>query len=162
MRFTLRSAVAAGFGLAALCAVTALAQPAQGTVPAAGGTVTRDEHQRSLYLWEYHATAKSGPQRGEEIYFFKCWFCHNKYQKTGPYLKDLYKRSQLMSGAPVNDETVAAKIRKGGPAMPAYGLVMSDADMADLVSYFREGKCCFDAEQPPRNPRYRGAPPRQP
>lgn len=159
---TIRSAVTASLGLAALLAATALAQPAQGTPPAAGETVTRDEHQRSLYLWEFHATARSGPQRGEEIYFFKCWFCHNKYQKTGPYLKDLYKHSTLLSGEPVNDQTVAAKIRRGSPAMPAYRHVLDDADMADLLSYFREGKCCFDAEQPPRNPRYRGASPRQP
>jgi mono/diheme cytochrome c family protein len=159
MRFCVRLTRAAGLALAALWASTVLAQPPQGT-PAAGGTVTRDEHQRSLYLWEFHATAQSGPQRGEEIYFFKCWYCHNKYQKTGPYLKDLYKHSKLLSGEPVTDQTLAAKIRKGSPAMPAYRQ-LNDADMADLLAYFRNG-CCFDAEQPPRNPRYRGDPARRP
>ena len=65
-------------------------------------------------------------------------------------LKDLFKRpTRGLPGEPVNDQTVAEKIRKGGPTVPA------QADIADLLSYIREG-CCFDSESPPTNPRYRG------
>ena len=114
-----------------------------------------DEYQRSTEIYTYTTTAKSGPQRGEELYFIKCWFCHNQFAKTGPQLKDLFKRPTLgLSGEPVNDQTVAEKIRKGGPAMPAYGHILKDSDIADLLSYIKEG-CCFDSENPPPNPRYR-------
>jgi mono/diheme cytochrome c family protein len=69
-------------------------------------------------------------------------------------LKELYKRPKLMSGQPVNDETVAAKIRQGGPRMPAYQHTLNAKDMADLLAYLRE-KCCWDADHPPANPRYK-------
>ena len=115
----------------------------------------KDEYQRSTEIYTYTTTAKSGPQRGEELYFIKCWFCHNQFAKTGPQLKDLFKRPTIaLSGEPVNDQTVAEKIRKGGPAMPAYGYILKDPDIADLLSYIKEG-CCFDSENPPPNPRYR-------
>ena len=80
--------------------------------------------------------------------------CHNKYAKTGPLLHDLYQRSRLVSGEPVNDQTVTEKIKNGGTGMPAYRHTLSDADLEDLLSYLRE-KCCFEADEPPRNPRYR-------
>ena len=60
-----------------------------------------------------------------------------------------------MSGKPVNDETVAEKIRNGGPRMPAYRYVLNDIDMADLLRYFREGQCCWDEDNPPVNPWYK-------
>ena len=65
------------------------------------------------------------------------------------------ERPALISGRPVNDENVAAKIRDGGLRMPAYRHVLGDSDMADLLAYLRE-KCCWDADHPPANPRYKG------
>jgi len=115
--------------------------------------------QRSVAIYNYKTTAESGWRRGEEIYYIKCWMCHNEYTvkaKTGAmHLKDLYKRPRLTSGQPVNDQTVAEKIRNGSPAMPAYRHVLSNAEMADLLSYLREGHCCFEGSEPPRNPAYR-------
>ncbi len=116
-----------------------------------------DDLQRSARLDTYRLLADSGASRGENIYFFKCWMCHNQYAKTGPYLKELYKHSQLMSGDPVNDNTVAAKIKEGGPGMPSFGTTLSDSDVADLVTYIKEGKCCVEGENPPANPWYRAA-----
>jgi len=81
--------------------------------------------------------------------------CHNRYAKTGPYLKDLYQRDTLTSGDPVSDDTVAAKIKEGGPGMPAFRTVLSDADIADLRAYFHSGKCCTEGENPPTNPWYK-------
>jgi streptogramin lyase len=101
-------------------------------------------------------SAARGPQRGEEIYYYKCWYCHNKYAKTGPPLKDVFKRRTLQSGQPVSDAAVVEKIRQGGPIMPAYRHVLTDADLSDLLSYFKNARCCFEGDEPPPNPRYRG------
>jgi len=73
-------------------------------------------------------------------------------------VRDLYKRSRLISGQPVNDQTVAAKIKNGGPNMPGYQYTLTEKDLADLVSFLREGKCCwedFEEKEPPPNPRYK-------
>ena len=139
------------------------AAPAQGAPQSASQApaqkpAQKDEHQRSYEIFTYSTSAKSGPQRGEELYYIKCWFCHNQYAKTGPHLKELYKRGTFtMSGDPVTDQAVADKIRKGGPTMPSYVYTIKDVDIQDLVSYIKSDKCCFDAENPPPNPRYRGA-----
>jgi len=121
--------------------------------------ILADDLQRSAKQFTFQLSARSGASRGEEIYYFKCWICHNQYTvKAGtpaPLLKDLYQRPTLINGSPVTDENVAAKIRDGGPGMPAYRHTLNDADIADLVSYFREGKCCFEGQEPPPNPWYR-------
>ena len=118
--------------------------------------------QRSAEILSFKRFAESGPERGKEIYFHKCWVCHNDYTRAAgsiaPTLRDLYKRPKLISGQPVNDQTVAAKIKNGGPNMPGYQYTLTDQDLADLVSFFREGKCCWEdseEKEPPRNPRYK-------
>jgi mono/diheme cytochrome c family protein len=114
----------------------------------------RDQYQRSLQIYEFKKAAASGAERGQELFYYKCWFCHNEFTKDIPKLAGLYHRSALVSGEPVNDETVKAKIRNGGPGMAAYKFALQDADLDDLVSYLRE-KCCWDSDSPPLNPRYR-------
>ncbi len=116
--------------------------------------------RRSVAIYNFKTTAESGPERGEEIYYYKCWICHNQYTikaGTGAVpLKDLFKRPRLVStGQPVNDETVAEKIRNGSSQMPAYKYVLSDKDLEDLISYLRDDRCCFEGDEPPRNPLYR-------
>jgi len=117
--------------------------------------------QRSSEIYNLTTTATSGAQRGEELYYYKCWKCHNSYSVAAgtpaALLKSLYQRPVLMSGEPVNDDTVAEKIRNGGPLMPGYRYSLSDDDIADLVAYIRSGDCCFEGEEPPPNPRYRDA-----
>src|SRR5437762_2386714 len=131
---------------------SAIGAPKEGVADTAG---TTDDLQRSLRLDNYTVVADSGPGRGEVIYFYKCWMCHNKYAKGGPYLQDLYQRAKLVSGEAVTDETVSAKIKAGGPGMPAYRHTLTDSDIADLRAYFRSGKCCVEGENPPSNPWYR-------
>jgi len=116
---------------------------------------SKDDLQRSLLLDTYRIDGHSGAARGEVIYAFKCWMCHNKYTKSAPYLADLYQRPTLVSGSPVTDENVAAKIKDGGPLMPSNSHNLSDSDVADLVAYIRSGKCCVEGENPPMNPWYR-------
>src|SRR5213593_4949665 len=65
---------------------------------------TKDPYQRSAEIYQMKTSALEGPQRGEEIYYYKCWYCHNHYAKTGPLLKDVSKRR--------SDEAVIAKIRQ--------------------------------------------------
>ena len=128
-----------------------------------------DEFDRNARLWAMQRTGhESGWQRGQEIYFMRCWMCHNEYTiaadpVAAPSLRDLYTRATLATGQPVSDQTVAAHVRDGSAGMPAYTpAVISDADMSDLLVYLRE-KCgtfptgggCFDEHNPPANPHYR-------
>jgi mono/diheme cytochrome c family protein len=119
----------------------------------------KDYLQRSLEIYEFKKAANSGPERGQEIFYYKCWFCHNEFataipQQGIPYLKGIYQKPNLLSGEPVSDATVREKIKNGGPGMPAYKYVLNDADLNDLVGYLRE-KCCWDSDAPPPNPRFR-------
>src|ERR1700722_13709182 len=144
--------------LAAGNASRSLAAPPQSQAASGSGNVLHtDVYQRSARLDTYNVIAESGAGRGENIYFYKCWMCHNQYAKTGPYLKELFKHSQLMSGDPVTPENVAAKIKEGGAGMPAFGTTLKDADVADLITYIKEGKCCVEGENPGPNPWYRAA-----
>ena len=118
-----------------------------------------DDYQRSGQLFYMQRMAKSGWERGQEIYLMDCWICHNDYTikadpKAAPTLRDLYKRPKLMSGRPVNDDTVAAQIRDGSAQMPGFRATFNDKDMADLLAYLRD-KCCWDEQNPAANPRYR-------
>ena len=136
-------------------AASAQAQTASPPAGAASGSGTpRDDLQRSVRIYTYTMTAESGPQRGEVLYFYKCWMCHNKYTKSAPSLSDVLKRPRLVTGEPVSEATVAEKIRNGSPRMPAFRYSLSDADMADLLSYLRVGKCCYEEDEPPPNPWY--------
>ena len=113
----------------------------------AGRGVYTDHLQRSTRAFTFQQAAPEGAARGQEIYYYKCWMCHNSYTAVagspGPLLEDLYDRSTMMSGKPVNDANVAEKIRNGGPLMPGYRYSLSDADIADLVSYIGGGDCCL-------------------
>src|SRR5215469_15272559 len=95
---------------------------------AADKEIGTDDLQRSLLLDTYRMVADRGAGRGETLYFYKCWMCHNQYTKTAPLLKDLYQRTTLVGGGPVNDDTVTAKIKDGGSVMPAFRFSLSDAD----------------------------------
>jgi streptogramin lyase/mono/diheme cytochrome c family protein len=154
--FSLSVAIALSILGALRWSAVAHATPAQ-SLPAAAASVASDnlQLQRSTRLDTYTLIGDHGAARGENIYAYKCWMCHNQYAKGGPYLKNLYQRPTLMSGEPVNDQTVTQKIKDGGPGMPAFGTTLSDDEIADLVTYFKEGKCCVEGENPPANPWYR-------
>jgi cytochrome c5 len=114
----------------------------------------KDYLQRSLEIYEFRKAAPSGAERGQEIYYYKCWFCHNEFTQDIPKLEGLFKKANLISGDAVSDAAVKDKLRNGGPGMPAYKYVLNAADLTDLVSYLKE-KCCWDSDNPPPNPRYR-------
>jgi streptogramin lyase/mono/diheme cytochrome c family protein len=157
--------------LAAACVGLALASSGLGQPvrPAAAQTAsptpgapafppaTYDESLRDLKYYRYKRVAESGAERGRELYYFKCWQCHNEFQTTAPQLKGLYQLGTLISGEPVNDATLSERIKNGGPGMPSFRYELSDADVADLVSFVRD-KCCWDPEAPPSNPQYHATP----
>lgn len=120
-----------------------------------------DPWDRNAQLQSHtRAGAKSGAQRGGEIYYMQCWMCHSEYVIAGdkwpsPSLRDVSAR--------MSDTMITRKIRAGGPRMPAFGpKQLSDADVADLLALFKE-KCgrlptgggCFDEHNPPANPLYK-------
>jgi len=141
----LASLIMAGPCVAALCAIAFAQEPAAPAV--------KDYYQRSLEIFEFRKAAKSGPERGREIYYYKCWFCHNEFTKDIPKLEGLFTRTNLLSGVPVNEANVKDKVRNGGPGMPSYRTVLNDTDLNDLTSFLREG-CCWNSDSPPPNPRY--------
>jgi mono/diheme cytochrome c family protein len=121
--------------------------------PVAREPGAKDYYQRSLETYEFRKAARNGSERGREIFYYKCWFCHNEFTKNAPQLAGLYQRGTLLSGLPVNDGTVKDRIRNGGDGMAAYKYTLSDGDLDDLVSFVRD-RCCWDSDAPPLNPRY--------
>lgn len=138
--------VLAVLGGALICGTILSGRLIQAQAPAST-PVPVDAYQRSANNYVFKATAASGPQRGEELYYYKCWYCHNVFAKRAPYLKDVFQRPNM------TEQTVADKIRKGSPGMPSYETTLDAAAIADLVSYLKE-RCCWEGENEPSNPRY--------
>lgn len=91
--------------------------------------------------------AAGDPKRGEEIFFKKsdCSTCHypdKPYDQVlvGPGLKDLFKRSTLGNGKPVNDANVREWIKSGGTGkigtMPSHP-DLTDQQINDLIAYLK-------------------------
>jgi mono/diheme cytochrome c family protein len=116
--------------------------------------VMRDPYQRSLAIYEFKKAAQSGPDRGREIFYYKCWFCHNEFAKGAPALKGVFQRDKLLSGRPTTEDGIKDEIRNGGAGMAAYKYTLNDADLSDLAAYLKD-QCCWDSNSPPPNPRYR-------
>ena len=88
------------FGLGAALCLGQLTGPlamAQSSSPRTPET----SFQRSEEIYHFSTAATSGPQRGEEIYYYKCWMCHNDYTiaagTPAPTLAGIYERSTLVS-----------------------------------------------------------------
>jgi streptogramin lyase/mono/diheme cytochrome c family protein len=154
-------AVAAVFAIGTIfCGASLGVAQAQAPAPQSAGTAASNDLQRSVKVYGYNAAATSGATRGEVIYYYKCWNCHNDYTRAAgspaPTLKGVFSRTTLVTGDPVNDETVARQIRNGSPQMPAFGTALKDADIADLLAYLHNG-CCYEETRPPVNPWYRAS-----
>src|SRR6266545_1230890 len=123
--------IAAVVGIGAFCYVGQAQSEVLSTRPA---VVASNDLQRSVGIYGYNVAANSGPMRGEVLYYYKYWFCHNDYAREAgslaPGLKDIFKRATLVTGEPVNDDTVAKHIRNGSPQMPAFGTTLKDAEIA--------------------------------
>ena len=76
---------------------------------------------------------------GRRIYDRNCDQCHEPYSthgKKGPGLKGVFKKPYLTeSGLPANDDRVGEIIRFGRSKMPAYGQVLDQQQIQDLLAY---------------------------
>ena len=148
--------VAVGIWYGRRPAADAPAPPPQQTaaLPAPAADVPpADHYQRSIEIYEFKRGAASGAERGKEIYYYKCWFCHNDLAEGAPKLVGVYQRNQLVTGRPATDEGIKEQIREGSPGMASYKYTLSEKDIDDLVTFIREA-CCWNDTEPPLNPRY--------
>ena len=76
---------------------------------------------------------------GRRVYDRNCDQCHEPYSthgKKGPGLKGVFKKQYLTeSGLPATDERVGEIIRFGRSKMPAYGPVLDQQQIQDLLAY---------------------------
>jgi mono/diheme cytochrome c family protein len=76
---------------------------------------------------------------GRRIYDNYCDRCHAPYSsrgRQGPSMKGLFQRKYLpMSGMPANDDRVSDIVRLGRDKMPAYGQVLDQQQINDLLAY---------------------------
>jgi mono/diheme cytochrome c family protein len=76
---------------------------------------------------------------GRRIYDHYCDRCHAPYSsrgRQGPSMKHIFKKQYLpMSGMPANDDRVTDVIRMGRNKMPAYGQVLNQEQINDLLAY---------------------------
>jgi mono/diheme cytochrome c family protein len=76
---------------------------------------------------------------GRRIYDNYCDRCHAPYssrKRQGPSMKGLFKRPYLpASGMPANDDRASDVIRLGRDKMPAYGQVLNQQQISDLLAY---------------------------
>jgi mono/diheme cytochrome c family protein len=130
-----------------------LQQKAAVAQAAADAPPPTDHYQRSLEIFEFKRGADSGVERGKEIYYYKCWFCHNDLAEGAPKLIGVYQRGTLITGRPATDDGIKEQIREGSPGMASYKYTLSEKDIDDLVTFIREA-CCWKDDEPPLNPRY--------
>jgi mono/diheme cytochrome c family protein len=76
---------------------------------------------------------------GRRLYDQYCDRCHEAYStrdKKGRSLQGVFKKQFLpQSGMPANDERVSEMILTGRNMMPAFGHVMSQSQVQDLLAY---------------------------
>lgn len=76
---------------------------------------------------------------GRRIYDNYCDRCHAPYSsrgRQGPSMKHIFKKQYLpMSGMPANDDRVTDIIKLGRNKMPAYGQVLNQQQIDDLLAY---------------------------
>jgi mono/diheme cytochrome c family protein len=76
---------------------------------------------------------------GRRLYDQYCDRCHEPYssrEKKGRSLQGVFKKQFLsQSGMPANDERVGEMILTGRNMMPAFGQVMSQQQVQDLLAY---------------------------
>jgi mono/diheme cytochrome c family protein len=88
------------------------------------------------------------------IYRHKCFVCHNKFQREAPRLEGMFQKDTMVTGVVPIDENVKAQITNGGAGMPAFRTTLSEADLADVVTFLHDPNCCVSGEYLPHNPRY--------
>ena len=76
--------------------------------------------------------------QGRRVWEQHCQECHYAYisrNLRGPSLQALYKKREMTSGIPVNDDRVRDIIVLGRSKMPAFGRVLTQQQVENLMTY---------------------------
>jgi mono/diheme cytochrome c family protein len=71
---------------------------------------------------------------GQQIFNQTCAVCHRNGEH-GPNLLGLYKKHYMTNGMPVNDDRVRDTIRMGRAMMPAFGDLLNQQQLEDVIAY---------------------------
>jgi mono/diheme cytochrome c family protein len=77
-------------------------------------------------------------QRGRDLFQANCAICHNPYKNEplqGPPLVKVFRKQELPSGLPANDEHVRDTILMGRRNMPRFNDVLDEKQINDLIAY---------------------------
>jgi len=94
--------------------------------------------------------------RSDKTLFGKyCGVCHTLSGNWNRVVKEplagLFQRKQLVTGEPVNEETVRKLIANGGPSlMPGFRYTMKPSEIDELVQYLKEASCPEKSPIPPK------------
>ncbi|MBM3770032.1 MAG: cytochrome c [Acidimicrobiia bacterium] len=131
-----------------MCDLFVVSLASQQTPRSPSETALVDRYQRTYEVLTNNEVASSGAARGETIYFYKCWMCHNqggrkgdKSGLVGPALGSVVSRMKTQ-------DAVTARIKNGGPRMPAFRHTLSEAGLSDLVAYLATPTCCYENDEP--------------
>ena len=82
----------------------------------------------------------AGAQEGQKLFEAKCVQCHGKDGSGHTPTGNLLHASDLRSAAVQNktDADFYQQIKSGKGSMPAFGKVLSDAQIKDLIAYVRQ------------------------
>ena len=75
---------------------------------------------------------------GRRVFDRYCATCHEAYSSRslrGPTLEGVFKKPYMPSGTPANDARVGEVISLGRSKMPAFGRVLDQQHMDDLMAY---------------------------
>ena len=75
---------------------------------------------------------------GRRVYDQRCGSCHDAYSSRdlrGPSLQGLFKKKEMPSGTPANDDRVREVIELGRAKMPAFGRVLTPQQVDELLAY---------------------------
>ena len=75
---------------------------------------------------------------GRRVFDYYCARCHEAYSPhdlQGPSLQHMFKKQYLSSGLPANDDRVTELVQYGRSKMPAFGNVLTQQQIKDLLVY---------------------------
>lgn len=75
---------------------------------------------------------------GRRLYDQRCGGCHEPYSSRdlrGPSLQGLFRKKEMPSGTPANDERVREVIEMGRAKMPGFGRVLTPQQVDELMAY---------------------------
>jgi len=79
-------------------------------------------------------------EKGKAVFEQHCAACHHATsaeRKLGPGLKGLYKKRRMQNGQKPTDQSVQARLEKGGGGMPSYKEMLSAEEKTDLLAYLK-------------------------